>query len=68
MPLAVVGDEENPLAAVDAGSDAAPERLGARRVDRQHEADRRAAFDDVDHQRGERLDVGVGRRARGGER
>jgi hypothetical protein len=67
--VAVVGDEENPLAAVDARGDAAPERLGARRVDRQHEADRRAAFDDVDHQRGERLDVGVGnaREAANGE-
>jgi len=56
---AVLGDEQGAFAALDAGGDAAPERLGASEVQRMREADRRVAVDDVDEQRREPGDLGV---------
>jgi len=59
--LAVLGDEQDALAARDGTSDAAPERFRAGAVERLHEADRRAAVDDIDEQRRERRSPRRGR-------
>ena len=54
---ALLGHEQQPLAAFQRGRDATPEGACANGVDRQHEADRGTPFDAVDQQRRQRVEL-----------
>ena len=58
-PLGVLGDDERALAGVNAVGDLPPERDRSPARERKHEAHRRAAFDAVDQDVRERLDLGI---------